>query len=214
MATSQNGWPIVNPSAIVDKAVLGVEFPNGWLKGDVDVIFTDLILHLNDIEQIVNGTCWGWFVKTIEGSTTKSNHGSGTAIDYNAQKHPMGVRNTYSQNKRDAIHKLLKRYEGVIQWGGDYERRPDDMHFEIDDDSTAVKRVATKIRNENEVDMDSKELIHELLNTDLGKKGGNDTVGMALQAAVSILPRVERIESHLNELVNILAQPPESTKSS
>lgn len=148
MPNSQNGWPVVGTSAIVDKSVLGVEFPNGWLKGDVDVIFTDLISRLDKIERIDNGGCWGYFVKGIEGSSSISNHASGTAIDYNAPDHPMGTRNTYSAAKRAAIHSLLKRYDGVIRWGGDYTGRPDDMHFEINDDKAAVHKVAEKISND------------------------------------------------------------------
>ena len=77
MPKSQNGWPVVGTDRIVDKAVLGVEFPNGWLKGDVDVLFTDLITRLNDIERIDNGGCWGYYVKNIEGSSSISNHASG-----------------------------------------------------------------------------------------------------------------------------------------
>jgi hypothetical protein len=150
MPKSQNGWPVVSENRIVDKRVLGVEFPNGWLIGDVDVIFTDLVIRLNDIERIDDGGCWGYFIKEIEDSDTISNHSSGTAFDYNAPGHPMGKRNTYSESERDQIHDLLERYDGVIRWGGDYSGRPDDMHFEIDDDAAAVKRVADKIRNENE----------------------------------------------------------------
>lgn len=148
MANSQNGWPVVGSSSIVDKRVLGVEFPNGWLEGDVDVIFTDLIFHLDKIESIVKGGCWGYFVKKIEGSGSISNHASGTAIDYNAPKHAMGTRNTYSASERTAIRSLLKRYDGVIRWGGDYTGRPDDMHFEINASKAAVKQVADAIRNE------------------------------------------------------------------
>jgi len=151
MAHSQNGWPVVERDRITDPVVLGTEFPNGWLKGDVNVIFLDLIHKLNAIEPIDKGGCWGYFVKKIEGSTSISNHASGTAIDYNAPAHPMGSHNTYSAAKRTAIRNLLKRYEGVIRWGGDYKERPDDMHFEIVGSVASTKRVANKILKESDV---------------------------------------------------------------
>jgi hypothetical protein len=153
MATSQNGWPVVGQSAVVDRAVLGVEFPNGWLKGDVDVVFTYLIGRLHrEVEPLDDGGCWGWFVKKIEGSKTISNHASGTAIDYNAPAHPMGVRNTYSASDRAKIRAILADLNGVVRWGGDYTGRPDDMHFEIVKGTAAVRAVAEKIRGDLPMD--------------------------------------------------------------
>lgn len=155
---SQNGWPVVDRVDITSPEILGVEFPNGWLKGDVDVIFRDLILHLNTIERIIDGGCWGYFVKKIEGSASISNHASGTAIDYNAPNHPMGERNTYTVAKRAAIRALLKRYSGVVRWGGDYSGRPDDMHFEINTGAALVKAVANNIRKENDMSLSQKDI--------------------------------------------------------
>jgi len=152
MATSQNGWPVVGSDSIVDKKVLGVEFPNGWLKGDVDTVFTYLIEQLHKrVEPIDNGGCWGYFVKHIEGSSSYSNHASGTAIDYNAPAHPMGKRNTYSVQDRNTIHDILKYLENVIRWGGDYTGRPDDMHFEVIGSRNDVKRIANKIRSQRKL---------------------------------------------------------------
>lgn len=152
MATSQNGWPVVGAAAVVDRAVLGVEFPNGWLKGDVDIVFTHLIGRLHrEVEPIDQGGCWGWFVKTIEGSSTISNHASGTAIDYNAPAHPLGRRNTYSASDQAKIRAILADLGGVVRWGGDYTGRPDDMHFEIVKGAAAVKAVAARIRKETSV---------------------------------------------------------------
>lgn len=187
MSKSQNGWPVVGRDKIVDKAVLGVEFPNGWLKGDVDVLFSALIVDLNKIERIDNGGCWGWGVKKIEGSNSISNHSSGTAIDYNAPAHPMGVRNTYSKSDRDKINALLKgKYEGVIRWGGNYTGRPDDMHFEIDDTPSAVKRVADKIRGEKprEIKYMNFEVTFPVL-----KQGDND----GDYSGYNIIVRIQRI---------------------
>ncbi len=147
VAQSQNGWPVVGTAAITDRALFGVEFPNGWLKGDVDVIFTHLIGRLHrEVEPMIDPGCWGYYVKPIEGSKTQSNHSSGTAFDYNAPKHPMGTRNTYSSAKRARIRSILAFYEGAVRWGGDYTGRPDDMHFEINKGRAEVARIARKIQ--------------------------------------------------------------------
>lgn len=149
MPASQNGWPVVDQGDVIDRAVLGVEFPNGWLRGDVDTVFTYLVGRLHrDVEPMVSPGCWGWYVKTIEGGTTISNHASGTAFDYNAPKHPMGTRNTYSATKRAKIRAILAELDDVVRWGGDYAGRPDDMHFEINKGRAAVATVAARIRRE------------------------------------------------------------------
>lgn len=168
MATSQNGWPVVTDSQrskLTDPTVYGADFPNGWLKGDVDTIFRYLITRLHhEVEPIVPGSCWGWFVKPIEGSATISNHSSGTAIDYNAERHPMGVRDTYSSGDRSRIRAILADLDGVVRWGGTYSTRPDDMHFEINAPASEVARVAARIREDDDVTKDEvKAAVREVL---------------------------------------------------
>jgi hypothetical protein len=154
MAKSQNGWPVDVSGARQNRTpIAGVRFPNGFLAGDVYTVFEHLFGRLSrEVERMVPGTCWGWFVKIIEGSTTISNHASGTAGDYNATRHPMGVRNTFSRAQQAKIRQILADLDGVIRWGGDYTGRPDDMHFEINKGAAAVRAVAAKIRGELPMD--------------------------------------------------------------
>lgn len=201
MAVSQNGWTVVPDSQraekITDPAVLGVEFPNGWRKGDVDVVFRYLIGRLHrEVEPIDNGGCWGYFVKTIEGSTSISNHASGTAIDYNAPAHPMGTRNTYGAADRVKIRAILADLSHVVRWGGDYSGRPDDMHFEINATGAAVARVADWIREGDDVTKDEvkaalREVMPDLL-TAWAKTGeGRAALASAVATAddvVSLVP--------------------------
>lgn len=168
MSSSQNGWPVVTDSQrskLTDPTILGTDFPNGWLRGDVDTVFRYLIGRLHrEVEPIIVGGCWGWFVKPIEGSQTISNHASGTAIDYNAPRHPMGTRNTYSSSDRAKIRAILADLDGAVRWGGDYSGRPDDMHFEINANASAVARVATRIREEDDVTKDEmKDALREVM---------------------------------------------------
>jgi hypothetical protein len=58
-----------------------------------------------------------------------SNHSSGTAIDLNAIKHPLGKSNTFNKDQRNTINLLITKYG--LGWGGNYKKRKDEMHFEI-----------------------------------------------------------------------------------
>lgn len=153
MANSQNGWPVATAGQQDRSAVHGVTVPNGVLAGDVATVLHHLMDRFHrEVEPLRYGSCWGWFVKNIEGSTSISNHASGTAIDLNAPDHPMGVRNTFSSSKRAAIRRILDDLDGVVRWGGDYTGRPDDMHFEINKSAAAVHAVAVRIKGELPVD--------------------------------------------------------------
>ena len=74
---------------------------------------------------------WGYCYRMVRGETTKlSNHSSGTAIDLNSIKHPLGKIGTFPSEKVPMIRALAKKYG--LKWGGDYKERKDEMHFEIE----------------------------------------------------------------------------------
>lgn len=150
MSKSQNGWPVVAKSACdLEPLIRNVVVPNGVLAGDVAVVFRWLAGRYDaTVERLVPGTCWGWFVKTIEGSASISNHASATAVDFNADQHPMGdaTTNTFSDRQIDACRAIVKAAGGVLRWGGDYSGRPDSMHWEINASAAAVKALAAKLK--------------------------------------------------------------------
>jgi hypothetical protein len=81
---------------------------------------------------------WGYAYRPIRGETTGlSNHASGTAIDLNASRHPLGRKDTFKPEQVKMIHELIKKYG--LRWGGDYKTRKDDMHFEIVETPSQVK---------------------------------------------------------------------------
>ena len=85
------------------------------------------------IEPIDEGTYddWGYAFRMVRGSTDRlSCHSSGTAIDLNATKHPLGKAGTFPAEKVPMIRALAKKYG--LKWGGDFKSRPDDMHFEVE----------------------------------------------------------------------------------
>lgn len=132
---SQNGWPVVGKSDCDQGPFQGVKFPNGILAGDVAKLARwQLQRYAATVEPLKSGTCWGWYDKLIEGSSTISNHASATAWDVNADAHPMGTpaSRTMSPAKIAACRAIVKASRGTLRWGGDYSGRPDPMHWEVD----------------------------------------------------------------------------------
>ncbi|GAA5035989.1 hypothetical protein GCM10023258_38470 [Terrabacter aeriphilus] len=133
-ATSQNGWP-AGSSSTVPLATLSVgaaTFPAGVRRGDVHVVLGYVARRFDsEVEALVKGWCWGHSYRPISGSTTLSNHSSGTAIDLNAPRHPLGKSGTFTAAQRSRIRAILTSCNGVVRWGGDYSGRKDEMHFEI-----------------------------------------------------------------------------------
>ena len=84
------------------------------------------------VEPIDAGTLdtWGYAFRPIRGQTeTLSNHSSATAIDFSANAHPLGQRNTFTNEQEVIIRQIVAKYG--CKWGGDYKNRADEMHVEI-----------------------------------------------------------------------------------
>lgn len=148
MVLSQNGYS-ANDISQTAEYVIGDGRKVRLRRGDAGFLlkhFADWFdKHIEDIDQGADD--WGYAARTIRGDSTQlSNHASGTALDLNATKHPLGKRGTFTAAKASAIRQRLKLYGGVIRWGGDYVNRADEMHFEINANAANVARIATTIR--------------------------------------------------------------------
>jgi len=73
---------------------------------------------------------WGWAARLVRAGVLPSNHYSGTAVDINATRHPLGKIGTVL---RAALWRTLlaTRFRKLLRWGGDYHNRKDEMHVEI-----------------------------------------------------------------------------------
>ena len=146
---SSNGWP-----ASKDPAEIGIKsfkVPGTDLKIRCAEKVAPLLISLasefhETIEPIDKGTLddWGYCFRMIRGTTDSlSNHSSGTAIDLNATKHPLGKENTFSPENAAKCIALAKKYG--CKWGGTYRSRKDDMHFEIALNPTQTKELIAKL---------------------------------------------------------------------
>lgn len=153
MPSSYNGWPASkSPAAIgIDPnwSVLGHKFPGGVKAGDVATVFTWLAHQLHTrVEPLDRDAVkddWGYSYKHSANSPDLiSCHASGTAIDWNATRHPNGHRGTFTAYQAAAIRAIC-REAGVIRWLGDATRTPDEMHFEIHGDASEVAAAAKRL---------------------------------------------------------------------
>lgn len=135
VTTSQNGWTASKIRAEID--IDSFPIPGTKIKLTCNKAVAPLLVGFAAefhtlIEPIDEGSLddWGYCYREIRGSSTNlSNHSSGTAIDLNSTKHPLGKAGTFPLEKVPMIRALAKKY-GLI-WGGDYRNRKDEMHFEI-----------------------------------------------------------------------------------
>jgi len=99
------------------------------------------------IEPIDEGTFddWGYAFRMVRGSTDRlSCHSSGTAIDLNATKHPLGKSGTFAGEKVPMLRALAKKYG--LKWGGDYVNRKDEMHFEVEISAVKAAELIKKLQ--------------------------------------------------------------------
>ncbi|HEX7717137.1 MAG TPA: M15 family metallopeptidase [Marmoricola sp.] len=156
MSTSQNGFPaLASGSRLLHTWVIPAK--HGTIKltlrnGSAGFILAHLALYMAEVVapwSIVRSKGnWGYAYRPIRGySSTLSNHSSGTAMDLDAPRHPLGKVGTWTAKQVVKIHKRLawRLYRGAIRWGGDYHGRKDEMHFEINVSLAVCERVAKRL---------------------------------------------------------------------
>ena len=151
---SSNGWP-----ASKDKAEIGIK--SYAIEGTsiklqcaeaVAPLLVGFAKEFHELIEPIDGgglDDWGYCYRDVRGNVGKlSNHSSGTAIDLNATRHPLGKFGTFPNEKVPMIRALAKKY-GLI-WGGDYHNRKDEMHFEIALPPAKVAALIAKLEKEND----------------------------------------------------------------
>jgi hypothetical protein len=147
--TSANGWEASKDPAKINIKQFAVASTDIKLRcnaicGPVLVAFA-AEFHAT-VEPLDKGQLddWGYAYRPIRGETTGlSNHSSGTAIDLNAAKHPLGKENTFTAEQRKTLDILCKKYG--LRGGYTYNHRKDDMHFEITQTPEQVKALIKKL---------------------------------------------------------------------
>jgi len=148
---SYNGWPASSVQAeigIKSYPVLGTAIKLRCAEKVAPLLVGFAAEFHNLIEPLNVGALddWGYCYRMVRGTTDKlSNHSSGTAIDLNASRHPLG-QITFEPGKVPMIRALAHKWG--LTWGGDYKGRKDEMHFEINIDAVKVAALIKKIQGE------------------------------------------------------------------
>lgn len=148
--TSLNCWPALGDGA--DPLLEISPWVTGRIRGgDVRTVLDHVAARFDaEVEPVDPASSWGWGYRTVRGEEEDedalSNHASGTSIDLNATEHPLGARDTFTDAQVEAIREILAEVAPVVAWGGDFDGRVDEMHFEIVGDPAAVAEVATRLR--------------------------------------------------------------------
>lgn len=149
METSYNGYPASKDPAEINIKSYPVKGTDRKLRcaesvGPLLAAFAAEFHAL--IEPIDEGTFddWGYAYRMVRGDQTKlSCHSSGTAIDLNATKHPLGKSGTFAVEKVPMIRALSKKYG--LKWGGDFRSRKDEMHWEVEVSPTKAKALISSL---------------------------------------------------------------------
>jgi hypothetical protein len=142
---SHNGWPASqdrNAIGIQSYRIPGTRISFACARAVAPILVNFAKDFHEQVEPIDKGQLddWGYAYRPIRGTTVHlSNHASGTAIDLNAVKHPLGASGTFSKAQERTIRQLCAQYG--LRWGGDYEVRKDEMHFEINISPEKAKRL-------------------------------------------------------------------------
>jgi hypothetical protein len=140
---SQNGWPASPDQKKIGIKVFKIKNANRKirLQKDAGVILAAFAAEFHaQVEPIDKGELdeWGYAYRNVRGSDSDlSNHSSGTAIDLNATKHPLGKKGTFTKEQVKIIKELTAKYG--LTWGGVW-KRPDEMHWQIDETPEQVKQ--------------------------------------------------------------------------
>jgi len=149
MKKSQNGWPASEDQKEIDIKIFKIEGTDRKmrLQKDAGVILAAFAAEFHaQVEPIDEGQIddWAYAYRDVRGSdSVLSNHSSGTAIDLNATKHPLGAQNTFTKQQTRVIRELTEKYG--LRWGGDYSKRKDEMHWEVVETPDEVKERITKM---------------------------------------------------------------------
>ena len=149
METSYNGYPASKDAAEIKIKSYPVRGTDRKLRcaESVGPLLAAFAAEFHElIEPIDEGVFddWGYAYRMVRGDATKlSCHSSGTAIDLNATKHPLGKAGTFPAEKIPMLQALAKKYG--LKWGGDFKSRKDDMHFEVNVTAAKAKALISSL---------------------------------------------------------------------
>jgi molybdopterin converting factor small subunit len=155
---SQNGWKAYPGTDTFVRFSAG---GRGWWAANSDVA-TVLGHYVNWYDRVIERVVlpretyddWSHAFRPVREQTTGySNHGSATAVDINATRHPRGVKGTFTPAQRELMRKKIASPElcddagrPVLRLGEFYSSTVDGMHVEVNVNAARIAQAARKIR--------------------------------------------------------------------
>lgn len=155
MSTSYNGWPAspTLPTRVITP-VAGVSFRIAD-NDNVAAVFTYLAQQYNArVEPLAGGTPddWGFAYRADRNDPSSlSCHASGTAVDFNATKHPNGVKGTFTDAQLAQMKAIKAELDNTVQCGEFYLHTTDGMHWEINVPPGGLRDIGAKLRTAAQV---------------------------------------------------------------
>ena len=145
MALTRLGWDVLTSGS--SNRLTNLKWITGKVRaGDAHTILNELGRRFNaEVETIRKDWSWGYAYRPVRGASVASEHSAGTAVDFNAPAHGLGLSGTFSGAQVKAIRRILADLDGTVRWGGDYAGRKDEMHFELQGGVNKLAKVAAKI---------------------------------------------------------------------
>jgi hypothetical protein len=143
---SENGWRMCDTAELDFGAVPVIGWKVGVRKGAPNLLLKALMVRLHrEVEPMDTRQCG---VYTATNSMGNSNHNSGTALDYNWNKHPFHAWGTWGAN-RAKVDKIVTDFRGTIEFGGNWTAPRDEMHFELHygEGHQGTEQLASELRN-------------------------------------------------------------------
>ncbi len=137
---SQNGWPASPIPTEIDIVTVPVRLRSGTKNIQVTKAAAPVLVEFVEwwdrtIEPVTE--LGGYNYRSVRGyENIISNHGSGSAVDINASRHPLGAVGTVSTKQAYLISS--KASSLGLKWGGNYSGRKDEMHAEVASGQTAA----------------------------------------------------------------------------
>ena len=135
LGKSQNGWPAHPDPEVVKLVRMTIPLRSGKsvtlpLRAETASSLVEMVRWWDaNVEPVNPGDTGSYNYRKIQGYSYLSNHASGTAIDINGSRHKLGARGTVSPAQAVAITEKAKSLG--LRWGGNYKKRADEMHFEV-----------------------------------------------------------------------------------
>lgn len=142
MPNSYNGFPVITEQKLL-KTLPGIT--GKVLDGPVWEIFGWLVEQYSTrVEAINPKDSWGYSYRKVRGGNSWSNHASGTAVDFNADRHPFKRGGTMTARQVAACHAIMNESNGILKWLEGF----DEMHWEIHKGTSEaqLRQFARKIR--------------------------------------------------------------------